>query len=319
MNAYSVVAVIPLAWPEDLISQTLAAAGDVARRGASPLSVLALGSAVNDRVLALAGQAQADKLVWLLHPALAEAENLVALSEAAAAHLKTDQHLLLMLPAGADGEELAGQLAAQLDATCLGRCAAIELGSAHVGFERDAWGGRIALAGTTDDGRVVASVRAASLPADAAADGVRVVQEIVQLDAELPPLMACEQSESGQRLPPVDSSRIVVSGGRGVNEKGFELLESLALKLGGSLGGSLPAVDAGMVPVVRQVGVSGKFVSPDVYLAVGISGTPQHLAGISTDTRIVAINRDPDAEIFKVADLGVVAEWEDLLPRLLAN
>lgn len=141
MNAYSVVAVIPLAWPEDLISQTLAAAGDVARRGASPLSVLALGSAVNDRVLALAGQAQADKLVWLLHPALAEAENLVALSEAAAAHLKTDQHLLLMLPAGADGEELAGQLAAQLDATCLGRCAAIELGSAHVGFERDAWGG----------------------------------------------------------------------------------------------------------------------------------------------------------------------------------
>ena len=319
MNAYSVVAVIPLAWPEELISQTLAAAGDVARRGASPLSVLALGSAVNDRVLALAEQAQVDKLVWLLHPALAEAENVVALSEAAAAQLKVDQHLLLMLPAGADGEELAGQLAAQLDATCLGRCTAIALGAGHVGFERDAWGGRIALAGATDDERVVASVRASALPLDAAVGGACVSQEIVQLDAELSPMMACEQSESGQRLPPVDGARIVVSGGRGVDEKGFALLESLALKLGGSLGGSLPAVDAGMVPVVRQVGVSGKFVSPEVYLAVGISGTPQHLAGVSTDTRIVAINCDSDAEIFKVADVGIVADWEELLPRLLAN
>ncbi len=118
-------------------------------------------------------------------------------------------------------------------------------------------------------------------------------------------------------LPPVESGRIVVSGGRGVNEQGFALLEDLAVKVDGTLGASLPAVDAGMAPVGRQVGVSGKFVSPKVYLAVGISGTAQHLAGISTDTCIVAINKDPDADIFKVANMGVVAEWEALLPALL--
>lgn len=76
------------------------------------------------------------------------------------------------------------------------------------------------------------------------------------------------------------------------------------MELGGTLGGSLPAVDAGMVPVLRQVGVSGKFVSPLIYLAVGISGTLQHLAGISLDSCIVAINPDPEADIFKVANSG---------------
>ena len=84
-----------------------------------------------------------------------------------------------------------------------------------------------------------------------------------------------------------------------------------------SFGGSLLAVDAGIVPVGRQVGVSGKFVSPDIYLAVGISSTPQHLAGISPDTRIVAINKDPAADIFKVASVGVVGDWEQVLPERL--
>lgn len=128
--------------------------------------------------------------------------------------------------------------------------------------------------------------------------------ERLELDTVLPAPLAVEESISGQRLPPVESARIVVSGGRGVNEQGFALLEELAERLDGSL----PAVDAGMVPVVRQVGVSGKFVSPDIYLAVGISGTPQHLAGISPDTRIVAINKDPSADIFKVASVGVVGD-----------
>ncbi|MNR20130.1 Electron transfer flavoprotein subunit alpha [compost metagenome] len=141
--------------------------------------------------------------------------------------------------------------------------------------------------------------------------------ERLELDTALPAPLAVEESTSGQRLPPVESARIVVSGGRGVNEQGFALLEELAERLDGSLGGSLPAVDAGMVPVVRQVGVSGKFVSPDIYLAVGISGTPQHLAGISPDTRIVAINKDPAADIFKVASVGVVGDWEQVLPELL--
>ena len=89
--------------------------------------------------------------------------------------------------------------------------------------------------------------------------------------------------------------------------------------MGAALGGSLPTVDAGWVPVARQIGQSGKFVSPKVYFTVGISGTPQHLAGVSTDSRIIAINKDPEASIFARAEVGVVAEWQALLPLLIAE
>ncbi|MNY27631.1 Electron transfer flavoprotein subunit alpha [compost metagenome] len=141
----------------------------------------------------------------------------------------------------------------------------------------------------------------------------------LELHGRLPKALALDKRESGQRLPPLEGAKLVVSGGRGVNEQGFALLEELALGLGATLGGSLPAVDAGMVPVLRQVGVSGKFVSPQIYLAVGISGTLQHLAGVSLDSCIVAVNQDPEADIFKVASLGIVAPWETFLPALLAG
>ena len=176
------------------------------------------------------------------------------------------------------------------------------------------WGGRLRLGMTLATGCAVACLRLGKAEVGASAEPLC---ERLELATVLPAPLAVEESISGQRLPPVESARIVVSGGRGVNEQGFALLEELAERLDGSLGGSLPAVDAGMVPVVRQVGVSGKFVSPDIYLAVGISGTPQHLAGISPDTRIVAINKDPAADIFKVASVGVVGDWEQVLPELL--
>jgi len=111
-----------------------------------------------------------------------------------------------------------------------------------------------------------------------------------------------------------------VSGGRGMQgTEGFALLAQLAARFDAALGGSLPAVDAGWVPVTHQVGQSGKFVSPSVYVAVGISGTPQHLAGVSATTRIVAINNDADADIFRVADVGIVADWDTFIPALIAR
>ena len=137
------------------------------------------------------------------------------------------------------------------------------------------------------------------------------------MDIQLPPALALEKESTGESLPPVESARVVVSGGRSLNEEGFAQLEQIARKARGTLGGSLPAVDAGLVPVVRQVGISGKFVSPELYFAVGISGTPQHMAGIGPDTRIVAINKDPEAPIFGMAEAGVVGEWQQLLPEIL--
>jgi len=128
------------------------------------------------------------------------------------------------------------------------------------------------------------------------------------------PVTALPRSEPHAGLA---GASIVVSGGRGSGEAAFATLYELAAKLNGAVGASLPAVDAGWAPVTRQIGISGKYVSPHIYLAIGISGTPQHLAGIDPHTRIVAVNKDAEANIFNVAQVGVVAEWQSLLPALI--
>ncbi|MEJ6654399.1 MAG: electron transfer flavoprotein subunit alpha/FixB family protein, partial [Pseudomonas sp.] len=179
--------------------------------------------------------------------------------------------------------------------------------------ERSVWGGRQALSLRLTQPLGVACLRLGKPQIGAGGSQVSVLK----LQQALPAPMLVEQNQSEQALAPVQGARLVISGGRGVNEQGFALLEELAQSLDAALGGSLPAVDAGLVPVARQVGISGNFVSADVYLAVGISGTPQHLAGISSETCIIAVNKDPAADIFKVANVGVVAEWEQLLPALL--
>jgi electron transfer flavoprotein alpha subunit len=127
-------------------------------------------------------------------------------------------------------------------------------------------------------------------------------------------VIGCSEAEHNA---PVDGAGIVVSGGRGIGDPaGFELLYEIAQQLGGAVGASLPAVDAGLAPVARQVGQSGKYVRPDIYLAVGISGTPQHMAGIDPHTRVVAVNADPEAPIFGMSRVGVVGEWQEILPAL---
>jgi electron transfer flavoprotein alpha subunit len=221
---------------------------------------------------------------------------------------------LVLLPPGPQGEELAALLADYLDGQAVGRCVGLRFENDVLLAERTAWGGRMRLNLQVNRGPAFACLRAGRplFNIEANADIFTI-----ELQGHLPKALTLDKRESGQRLPPLEGSKLVVSGGRGVNEQGFALLEELALSLGGTLGGSLPAVDAGMVPVMRQVGVSGKFVSPQIYVAVGISGTLQHLAGVSLDSCIVAINQDPDADIFKVANLGIVAPWEALLPALL--
>jgi electron transfer flavoprotein alpha subunit len=116
----------------------------------------------------------------------------------------------------------------------------------------------------------------------------------------------------------LENARIVIGGGRGLDEAGFAQLERIANALGGAVAASLPAVDLGFAPVSRQVGQSGKFVTPQIYVAVGMSGTPQHLAGIGSATRIITVNTDADAPIFRVAETGVVADARILLPLLSA-
>jgi electron transfer flavoprotein alpha subunit len=120
--------------------------------------------------------------------------------------------------------------------------------------------------------------------------------------------------------PRLEDAGVVVAGGRGVGgEQGFELLLELSSLLGGATGASRPACDAGWISNSLQIGITGKMVAPDVYLAVGISGSIQHLSGMLDSRKIVAINKDPEANIFTVSDYGAVGEWQQVLPAFLSG
>lgn len=223
---------------------------------------------------------------------------------------------LIVWPAGPVSEEAAALLAADLGAAVLGRCTALALEGSCVTARRAAFGGRLEL-----------DLRSEALACCAVWRPRGPVRELAPLapdqvhhaavDIEAPAACEVELLESADGQARLEGARLVVSGGRGMaGREGFELLGRIAGQLGAAVAGSLPAVDAGWVPVARQVGQSGRFVAPRLYFAVGISGTPQHLAGIATGTRMIAVNSDPEAPIFAVADVGVVADWQELLPPL---
>ncbi|MGD8602093.1 MAG: electron transfer flavoprotein subunit alpha/FixB family protein, partial [Gemmatimonadota bacterium] len=225
----------------------------------------------------------------------------------------------VLFSATTQGKDLAPRVAALLDVPLATDVTAVEVEAGSVVLERPVYAGKAFARLEIQAAPVVASIRPNVFPPTESGGEASVSTFTPELDAASWKVKVVDRKQSGGDALDVAEASIIVSGGRGMKDpSNWNLLEDLrdALGAGTALGASRAVVDAGWRPHGEQVGQTGKTVAPTLYIAVGISGAIQHLAGMRTSKTIVAINRDADAPIFGVADYGIVGDLFEVVPKL---
>jgi electron transfer flavoprotein alpha subunit len=285
---------------------------DAAARLGGEIEILVAGAGCRPAADAAAKVAGVSKVKLADHPAYDHglAENIAPLVAKLAPGFS---HVLAA--ATTFGKNVLPRAAALIDAAQISDIVAIV---APDTFVRPIYAGNAMATVRSNDSIKFVTVRGTAFPAAAATGGTAAVEPLAEAsESGLSKFIRQELSKSER--PELTSARVVISGGRGMQSgENFKLLEALADKLGAAVGASRAAVDAGFVPNDYQVGQTGKIVAPDLYIAVGISGAIQHLAGMKDSKVIVAINKDEEAPIFQVADYGLVGDLFKIVPELTA-
>jgi electron transfer flavoprotein alpha subunit len=238
-------------------------------------------------------------------------------SQAVLAVIKSENPEGIIFGHTALGKDLSPKIAAKLNSGLISDATAIEVSGGNIVFTRPIYSGKAFEKKIVTAGIIFATIRPNNIPSlqkDEARSG-----DISSLSVEIKDLRTIVKDVVRKASQGVDLSeaKVVIAGGRGVkSEEGFEPLKELANVLGGAIGASRGACDAGYCEYSLQIGQTGKVVTPDLYIACGISGAIQHLAGMSNSKVIVAINKDPEASIFNVADYGIVGDLFEVVPLL---
>ena len=290
---------------------TVAAAAQIAKGVGGDVIILVAGSNCGAAAEAAAAIAGVKKVLSVDAPHYKDqlAENMAPLVGGLAGG-----HTHVLLPANSFGKNLAPRVAALLDLAQISDIVAVV--SADT-FVRPIYAGNALATVQSKDRIKIITVRTTGFDAVSASGGSDAVEALqAGADAGLSSLVGRALTKSER--PELTSARVVVSGGRGMGSgDNFKILEPLADKLGAAMGASRAAVDAGFVPNDWQVGQTGKIVAPELYIAVGISGAIQHLAGMKDSRVIVAINKDEEAPIFQVADYGIIGDLFKIVPELV--